>query len=159
MLEFFEYKNAQQFLDEYDLDNIEPFTLVIYDNGFLAELKWDGQKKHIRPLDITKQHIWSSATLYDEEMKAKREKWFARWLAEKPIFTKKTAMHFHETAGEGNEFYDLKMNRFHLVETVSITCVERKNDTFEMTYKDFVHQKTTKANIGIANNAKLLAKT
>ena len=67
-------------------------------------------------------------------------------------------MHFHETAGEGNEFYDLKMNRFHLVETVSITCVERKNDTFEMTYKDFVHQKTTKANIGIANNEKFLAK-
>ena len=158
VLEFFEYENAHQFLAEYDLENIEPFTLVIYDNGFLAELKWDGQKKHIRHLDSAKTHIWSSATLYDDEMKAKREKWFETWLAEKPIFTKKTAMHFHETAGEGNEFFDLKMNRFHLVETVSITCVERKKNTFKMTYKDFVHQQTTRANIEIANTEKLLAK-
>ncbi|MGB1206542.1 MAG: NRDE family protein [Chitinophagales bacterium] len=158
VLEFFEYENAHQFLDNYDLDNIEPFTLVIYDNGFLAELKWDGQKKHIRNLDTAKTHIWSSATLYNDEMKVKRESWFETWLAKKPVFMKKTAMYFHETAGDGNEFYALKMNRFHLVETVSITCVERKNDRLEMTYKDFVNQQITKTNIEIANTAKLLAK-
>jgi len=159
VLEFFEYENAHQFLANYDLDNIEPFTLVIYDNGFLAELKWDGQKKHIRHLDTAKTHIWSSATLYNAEMKAKREAWFETWLAEKPIFTAKTAMHFHETAGDGNEFYALKMNRFHLVETLSITCVERKNDTLEMTYKDFVHQQITRANIEIASTANILARS
>jgi len=63
-----------------DLDNIEPFTIIIvaWHNNVLQliELVWTGEARFITLLDTTKNHIWSSATLYTHSMKNQRESWF-----------------------------------------------------------------------------------
>ena len=44
--------NALQYID---LQNIEPFTLVIFQEKQLAEFRWDGTEKHLKilfPYDI-----------------------------------------------------------------------------------------------------------
>src|SRR6185295_19041785 len=48
-----------------NLNNIEPFTAIIWDDGHLFECRWNGRKYH-KQLDPLQPHIWSSATLYDE---------------------------------------------------------------------------------------------
>src|SRR6476620_7927039 len=42
-----------------NLNNIEPFTAVIYDHGHLFECRWDGAVKHRQPLDASRSYIWS----------------------------------------------------------------------------------------------------
>lgn len=58
--------NALQYID---LQNIEPFTLVIFQEKQLAEFRWDGTEKHLKILDNSRSYIWSSATLYDKSTK------------------------------------------------------------------------------------------
>ncbi len=134
-------------LSEIDLDNIEPFTLVIVDwnastssatnskdstsNLQLLEFVWDGNKKHIKKLGQEK-HIWSSSTLYDEEVKQLRRDWFSKWeLKDK----KQDILDFHHKAGIGNSNIDVIMKR-EKVGTVSITQCIKINGKIKMDYEE-----------------------
>ena len=70
-----------------DLFEIEPFTLVIVDWNLdlkLMEFVWDGSEGHLKNLP-QEMHIWSSSTLFTEEMKELRRKWFSTWREKNPI--------------------------------------------------------------------------
>jgi len=72
-LDFFNYPTATDFFEKFDFEGIEPFTMIIFDDGKLYEFRWDEKEKHIVQLDILKQYIWSSCTLYTEEIFIKME--------------------------------------------------------------------------------------
>src|SRR5437763_7529422 len=61
---------------EIALEGIEPFTAVIWQGYELHECRWDGKDKYAKQAAADQPHIWSSATLYDEEVASKRKKWF-----------------------------------------------------------------------------------
>jgi len=69
------------YFSKIDLSGIEPFTVIIVEAGNLFECRWNGIRKFCKRLEITHAYIWSSATLYDNEVKRKREQWFSDWLA------------------------------------------------------------------------------
>jgi uncharacterized protein with NRDE domain len=121
---------------EINLHNIEPFTLVLYKAGNLYECRWDGHTKHHTQLSSLHPHIWSSATLYDEEVVKRRQQWFKKWLADNPKPTQRDIIHFHRFGGEGDTNNDLKMNRGGQVFTVSITSIALHNGLSIMQYLD-----------------------
>ncbi len=106
-----------------DLNQVEPFTLVLFINGFLYEARWDGDRKHFQQLDAALPHIWSSVTLYDAPMEQERRAWFNRWLTETPAPGLPEVYNFHRNAGNGNSAYSIFMNRNDQLLTVSITCL------------------------------------
>ncbi len=130
-------------LSEINLDNIEPFTLVIVDwnasinlatsNLQLIEFVWDGSEKHLKNLK-QKNHIWSSSTLYSEETKQLRKDWFAKWKLKN---YKSDVLGFHHNAGIGNNDVDVIMKR-EKVGTVSVTQVSKNNDKIKMTYEEII---------------------
>lgn len=138
ILDLFDYKETQTFLDEYDLDNIEPFTMVIIDGAKLYDLRWDGQQKHIATLDAQQPHLWASPTLYTPEWIEKRQQWFKTWLSEHPTFGRKDIVDFHQHAGVGDPMNDLVMNRYDFVRTVSITSIEHLPNNITMQYLDLL---------------------
>ncbi len=71
--------NPEITLQQMNLNNIEPFTLVLL-NGSLLEFRWDGNQKYFTPLDKTQDHIWSSVTLYNDDVIAKRASLFDAFL-------------------------------------------------------------------------------
>jgi len=73
LLEIVSKENPITYIQAIDLENIEPFTLVLFVNNTLSEFRWDGNAKHIKTLDISKNFIWSSATLYNLESRNNRE--------------------------------------------------------------------------------------
>lgn len=128
--------NVVDSIENYNLDNVEPFTLVIADwNTRLKffELVWDGTQKHFTTLPIEPK-IWSSSTLYSEAMKKERLQWFEDFKAENELDSK-AMMNFHNTAGEDNKDYGVVMDRHH-VKTTSITQVEKTDDIVEMRFND-----------------------
>lgn len=67
-LDFLSSLNLSGTIQNYDLNEIEPFTLIInehLEDRLLLEFIWDGEKKHISQLDFTKPKLWASVTLYD----------------------------------------------------------------------------------------------
>jgi hypothetical protein len=134
-LDIFERDNPRESFSAIDLENIEPFTLVLYCNKQLWEYRWDGHSKHALLLDASKPHIWSSATLYDDETRQQRKRWFLEWFSSTSPIDISKVMGFHERAGQGDLYNGLVINR-DKIRTVSITAVSWIKGKPVMNYYD-----------------------
>lgn len=128
-------KNTLVSLKKINLENIEPFTLIIKTINKFIHFIWDGNEKHIIELDKTMPHLWSSATLYPNSIKKIREKYFQQWIIKNPS-TPKNIIDFL------NSYTDLKngfiMNRKE-IKTLSISIIESKKEKMKITYLDIVN--------------------
>lgn len=126
------------YINNFNFDNIEPFTLVFVDwnsNLETYELVWDGTQKHFTKL-AQEPKIWSSSTLYTDEMKQLRKNWFADWLQENKEFHQDKILAFHKNEDLGTSETSPKMKR-KFVETVSITSVKKTTEVV-IKYIDFI---------------------
>lgn len=129
-------------IENYNFTNVEPFTIVIADwntNLQFFELVWDGEESHFNKLPLETK-IWSSSTLYSDEMKSERHKWFDDFKADNEL-TSKAVLKFHSTERENKDF-GIVMNRG-FVKTTSITQVEKINNTLGMNYFDLQQDEHT----------------
>lgn len=95
LLDIIEAEDAFLFFKELELDNIEPFTIVLYQSANLYELRWDGNNKHEKLLDSSGNYIWSSATLYSDEVINVRKNLFDRFIKTEKNITAGTVHDFH----------------------------------------------------------------
>jgi len=123
-----------------DLFAIEPFTVIILEQNKLFECRWTGDEKFCKELDPLQPHIWSSATLYEESIRKKREQWFIQWLNKKAFPDQNDILKFHLFAGDGNKDNDLVMKRGEIYQTVSITSIEVENEIRKMCYYDLSNE-------------------
>ena len=119
-----------------NLNEIEPFTAVIWEDKKLFEFSWDNYRKCHLQLNAAIPHIWSSVTLYDENIRNKRRQWFNNWFDKNPFPSIDDILNFHQFSGEGDSRNDILMNRDGLVSTVSITALEFTEDNGFLTYFD-----------------------
>jgi len=139
LLEIFKQERPVQAFLHVPLNNIEPFTLILFIGRVLTECRWDGQEKHVKYLPASSAHIWSSATLYSHNIVAKREGWFNSWLAEHKDATIDELVNFHRFAGDGDKQNSLLMQRENVYQTVSITALALLPGREKMIYHDLVH--------------------
>ncbi len=136
--EILKTSNVKEYITKLNLENVEPFTMVIVDwnnNKLnLLELIWDEKEKHFTELE-NQPKIWSSSTLYSESSKNNRKKWFKNWQKEQN-FTIKNILKFHHSEF-GNKTQSVLMKR-PTIETVSITSVKKENEKVEMIYEDVI---------------------
>ncbi len=134
------------YFDDLDLLGVEPFTMIIVDwnnNELnLVEVVWDANEKHISK-HKKEPKIWSSSTLYTDEIKKLRNTWFQQWLFENE-FTSEAILKFHHQETDDKEQSILMKRTF--VETVSITSVIKTDNTVEMLYEDVVNSTKTAVN-------------
>lgn len=134
--DFLSCNDLNEAIQNYNLKNIEPFTMILVDwNKELKfhELVWDGNQRHFKTLN-NKPHIWSSSTLYNEDMRKERKTWFQEFKNSNKL-NPDSLYKFHQTAGKGNADYGVIMDRG-FVKTTSITQVEKNNDVLKMSYED-----------------------
>ena len=147
VLDYFKFNNLFDFIDFYDLNNIEPFTLVIIQDFRLFEFRWDGEHRHLRNLAFENPKIWSSVTLYDDYIIKKREDWFQDWLEKQSAFTLENILDFHTYAGEGNKKNNVMMERDNHIKTISITSIFNNQKTTTIYYKDIINKQEQEATL------------
>ena len=133
--------NLKEAIHNFNYTGVEPFTIVAisWEQQLEAfELVWDGTTAHIQTLE-DKPYIWSSSTLYSDDMKAKRRKWFSDFIVDSPLETMEDMYSFHTTAGEGDPNVDVCLDRG-LLKTVSITQVSKDDDSCNMRYHDLLKE-------------------
>ena len=127
--------NIEKEIKTIDLMNIEPFTLVIADWQLdlkLMEFVWDGSERHLKNLS-QEMYIWSSSTLFTDEMKEMRNNWFVQWQKTATI-DQESILKFHHCAGIGDPNVDVVLKR-EKVGTVSITSVIKDAKGIQMHYE------------------------
>lgn len=142
VLDSFLFDSSDAFLENYNLTDIEPFTLVMVNHNplSLTELIWDGKEKNISKKDISKPAIWSSVTLYSPEIVAQRKIWFEDFLRNTDTNSGEHIVDFHRFGGDGNKENDVLMNRNGKFLTVSITSIAVDKISQKMRYFDLVNQ-------------------
>ncbi len=132
-------------IKNYNFINVEPFTIVVADwNTYLRffELVWDGKEAHFNKLPLNTK-IWSSSTLYSDNMKRERHQCFEDFKTHNKL-NAKTLLDFHSSESENKDF-GIVMDRG-FVKTTSITQVEKTNDKLSMNYFDLQQDKRTITN-------------
>lgn len=158
IVESFDYTDVEDFLKEYDFDNIEPFTLVkvVCTSGkrVLHEIRWDGDLLKHSLADNKQAHIWSSVTLYDKQMRAKRDQWFEEWLSIGKAFTAKNIQDFHLHGGEGDPSVDFNMIRSGGLQTISLSCMTVNQKYTQIEYLNLLSQQRSIESLALKTGPK-----
>ena len=158
-LEAFEYENIYDFFNQSNLEEVEPFTLIVIETGDemkLIEFRWNSVCKQVRELDIDRPHLWSSATLYNFRIREKREMWFEEWIINSNSIDREKVLKFHSSRHGSDPENDLVMERANGLKTVSITQVELYHDSLSMYYNDLLKKQKTSLTNDIKQNAYVL---
>ena len=127
--------------NDIDLENIEPFTLVLFENQKLFQLRWNEIKKSSLELDTNQNHIWSSSTLYSKEVSAKRAHWFYTFLDTKPEVNEAELFNFHRYTEAENTEHGLVINRNDILKTLSITQTVIEKNKVSIHYNDLIAER------------------
>jgi uncharacterized protein with NRDE domain len=140
LLEIIEADKPLSFFKEMNLDNIEPFTIVLYQPAQLHELRWDGTGKFKKQLDITGNYIWSSATLYSEEIIEKRQNLFQQFVHAPAAVTAEGIHHFHAN-NNGDTENGFIIDRNTGMKTFSITQAVVNYSAVNFLHTDLLQEK------------------
>lgn len=157
VLDFFGYDSVKQFYKNYTFDDIEPFTLVVFDGSeTIQEIRWTGTKTDLNALDGTQPQIWSSATLYSDEIIAERKAWFFDFLANE-IVTENSILDFHNFGGRHNEQNAIRMNRNEVLKTVAITQFTVSTEQCAVRYEDLQANRLTAFDFSYSSSKLLIS--
>ncbi len=131
-----------------NLNQIEPFTLVLFVDGTLFELRWDGQEKYLKQLATDTPYIWSSATLYTKEVMQERENAFTRFLDTKPLPTGDAIIAFHSNKTEDQE-NGFIIDRGTGLKTFSVTQALLDETGISLCHQDLLNGTRTENHLGI----------
>jgi uncharacterized protein with NRDE domain len=126
----------------YELHQIEPFTLVVYENNALYQLRWDGNAKSILTLDTSNSYIWSSATLYSPVVRAQRQSWFAQFLKQNTLPTAEDLIQFHRSSPTSDKQANFMMERSAELKTISITQAVIRANQLQLNHCDLLFEQT-----------------
>lgn len=129
-----------------NLHEIEPFTIVLFQENNLYQLRWNEVEKETIELDVCKNHIWSSSTLYPKELRKKRAGWFYDFLNSKITISADDMLHFHRYTEKDNDKFGLIINRNNLLRTLSITQTVVEKNKIDIIYLDLIQDKKFESN-------------
>jgi uncharacterized protein with NRDE domain len=141
VLEMISSHSPKDFWQEIDLLDIEPFTLVLYQDKQLYQLQWNGMNKDSISLDTEKNHVWSSATLYPKEIRENRADWFHTFLNANATISETEMLHFHRYTEEENQENGLVINRQGELKTLSITQSVTEMNKVDILHYDLIANK------------------
>ena len=141
VLDIISSESPKDFWNQIDLANIEPFTLVLFQNKELFQLRWNGNQKETARLESHKNYIWSSSTLYPALIREKRTNWFYTFLEVNPEISETEMLHFHRYTEADNNEHGLVINRNNELKTLSITQSVIEKNKVTLNYLDLIAEK------------------
>lgn len=133
--------SPKDFWQEIDLDYIEPFTMVLFQNGELFQLRWNGAVKEKIQLSTSENHVWSSSTLYPKEIREIRSNWFYDFITSKSEISETEMFNFHRHTENKNLKNGLVINRNGEMKTLSITQSVTEKNKVAILHYDLITEK------------------
>jgi Transport and Golgi organisation 2 len=103
------------------LHTVEPFSVVLFEDKNLYRLTWDGLDKHETLLLNETGYIFSSATLYNDDVQQQRRQWLAGYLMNTAIANGEAVFNFHTGYNKHDKENGLIIERPQGCHTLSIS--------------------------------------
>lgn len=137
ILDYFGYSDFDSFLKNYNFNQLEPFTFLIFENETIYELILNEKYIKVRNIDKNKPFIYSSSTLYSHDIKSKRQIEFYKWYEQNPDKKLEDILIFHSINKYEN--YDNRIDGKNILKTVSTTSIFKKGENSSMNYFDHIN--------------------
>jgi len=124
---------------EYDLTNIEPFTIIIYSNHSLHECIWNGTEKFITEKPTEEKYIWSSVTLYDKPFRDNKHELYKQLIQSKEDINNEDILQFHHSKQDTENGFVI--NRNNQLLTFSVTQIVLTNTQASFYHHDIINDK------------------
>ena len=138
LMEIMKAENSFSTFETINLDEIEPFTIILFENKKLHQLRWNYHSKSMLQLDEQSSYIWSSSTLYDQEVIEKREKLFNNFLKNQLEMNEIAIIDFHKSPRIDSLEEGFLINREEKYKTFSITQAKISDSILEFTHIDLL---------------------
>ncbi len=132
------------------LSTVEPFTLLLIDykkHLNITQLVWDGEHKHIRNICSTQASIWSSVTLYPEQVREFRQQWFHNWILANCNVVDHNIYDFHTAKHSSIDSQNILMTGENDLQTLSISQIKISYYEQSLLYNDLINNVSTKLNL------------
>jgi uncharacterized protein with NRDE domain len=107
--------------DQLELYHTQPFTLISMHSGKLCQCSWDGASKEYQDMDDrTQTHLFSSATLFDSNIRKKKKSDFQIFIEEEKTLTADLLWHLFTKYSQDKE-NGYRIDRSIGVKTLSTT--------------------------------------
>lgn len=141
----FLHPTFKDFIQLTNLDDIEPFMILALEPemNLVTELRWDGKQKFVKIHDPNKALLYSSVTLYDEEITMLRKRKFEYFIENFKIEAPQiTAFHLDRIL----ELPEPKilLSRPDGIQTVSFSRIEYGDSGISFDYKDLIQEENSK---------------
>jgi uncharacterized protein with NRDE domain len=153
VLNAFKYSDPEDFVNNTDVDGIEPFTLIWAEHKQVVEFRWDETQKHVKKLNPKEAHIWSSAPLYNERVRKLREDWLKDFENQHADPGPEVIMGFHLNGG--NEIAEEKIKMWRnggIPSSISVTQIHLSNNLVRMHYLDLLNESRHEISFGAKGN-------
>jgi hypothetical protein len=139
ILEFFDNPNLNYF-NKSNFLGIENFTLIVIVNfeKKILQIVWDGAALEVTNLEWNQPQIWSSSTLYNNEIRTKRKALFSAFLEKNSQPNYNEMIDFHRFADVGDKENNLIMERADGTITQSITQIHNTENGIRFSYFDLL---------------------
>lgn len=132
--------------EKIDLENIEPFTIIFFDQTNLFQIQWDGLQKTKNFLDTTSSYIWSSVTLYSEDVIQKRSTLFNRFISSNTEITSEEIIRFHQNShGDYENGFIIHRENGIITQSVSQAIIE--NNSLQFIHYDLLNDQRSETSI------------
>lgn len=124
-----------------DLNDIEPFTLLVLEGQQPYQLQWSGEEKFTDELEINQTYIWSSSTLYTPDIQQQRADWFVKYMNENKEISAEKMNFFHKNTEPKDDKNGLIINRDNLYKTLSVTQAVISGNSVFVHHSDLIQDK------------------
>jgi hypothetical protein len=159
LTEIFQADSPGVRLIDYNLEGIENFTIILWENAELKEFRWDGNRLFKKDLDPGLPQIWSSATLFTQSMMLERQKWFTDWADSMKAITQRNIIDFHLNTQKNNKEYGLCISRENNIATSSITSIWVQDKNALLYHKDKIRDFESTLTYELSKKQMIVSKT
>lgn len=139
IMDYFSYADYDEFISKYNFENLEPFTLLVFEYGKIFELIHNENGIQSNSLDPSKAFIYSSTTLYSEERIHDKKLNFLEWYFYNEELDQSMILDFHRNYLYENEEDKSILPEGVILKTVSITSLSMSSSSSKVDYFDLVN--------------------
>lgn len=139
ILDYFSFPDFNAFYNEYNFNELEPFTLLIIEADVMCELIINMSNISLNELDRKKPCIFSSSSLYTDTSIEERRLNFFEWYYKSQNISQEDALNFHHQFLFEKEKDKSKILGDFILNTVSITSIYKTSNMAEIQYTDQIN--------------------
>jgi hypothetical protein len=137
--EYFTYPSFIEFYYNFDFVGLEPFTLLVFEDGHIFETILNENGVKYRSLNPEKPFIYLSTPLYSRRSRDRKQDRFLEWYLANPAKGENDILEFHRENMFENETDKSQIPAGHILKTVSITSISHIPNDTEMFYLDLLN--------------------